>query len=97
MPRQTINLGSSPNKGDGDPLRLAFEKINSNFEELYNATPAGGTFVGDIIGSVFADDSTVLVDGVAGTIPGYVSIDELQDIAAQSTDFNDFKARIANL
>lgn len=97
MARQIINLGSSPNKGDGDPVRLAFEKVNANFEELYNATPAGGTFVGDIIGSVFADDSTILVDGVNGEIPGYVSLATLKDVAAQSTDFNDFKARIVNL
>ena len=35
MARQTINIGSSPNKGDGDPLRTAFDKINDNFAELY--------------------------------------------------------------
>jgi len=35
MTKQTINLGSSVNKGDGDPLRTAFTKINQNFDELY--------------------------------------------------------------
>ena len=35
MARQTINLGTSANKGDGDPLRTAFDKINDNFSELY--------------------------------------------------------------
>jgi hypothetical protein len=38
MTKQTINIGTSPNKGDGDPLRIAFEKINSNFTELYNSS-----------------------------------------------------------
>jgi len=35
MARQTINIGTSANKGDGDPLRNAFDKINDNFAELY--------------------------------------------------------------
>jgi hypothetical protein len=35
--KQTINLGTSANKGDGDPLRTAFDKVNDNFDELYTA------------------------------------------------------------
>ena len=30
MAQQNINVGTSANKGDGDPLRTAFTKINSN-------------------------------------------------------------------
>ena len=59
----TINIGTSANKGDGDPLRVAFDKINKNFAEL-DVTNT----VKDIKGSVFADDSTVLVDSVNGTL-----------------------------
>lgn len=51
---------------------------------------------GDFQGSVFADDSTLLVDAVNAVIPGYVSVQTLKDIAAASTDFNDFQTRIAN-
>jgi hypothetical protein len=36
MAKQTINIGTSPNKGNGDPLRTAFTKINQNFDELYS-------------------------------------------------------------
>ena len=73
MAQQNINIGTSANKGDGDPLRTAFDKINDNFDELYlkvgNLETGGVTVTtGDIKGSVFADDSTVLVDGVNGTI-----------------------------
>ena len=150
MAKQLVNVGTSVNKGDGDPLRTAFQKINDNFNELYastsldldsigsNMTPTsdggfalgsatkqwsdlyvrdfiyiGGTrlqsdaqgnitvdggslqikdvqgdifaddstkvfdsltqtftgkFEGELIGTVAADDSTVLIDGVAGTI-----------------------------
>jgi len=35
MAKQSVNIGSSENKGDGDPLRTAFQKINENFDELY--------------------------------------------------------------
>lgn len=35
MTQQTINIGSGPNAGDGDPLRTAMTKANDNFDELY--------------------------------------------------------------
>jgi len=105
--KQTVNLGTSANKGDGDPLRTAFTKVNANFTEVYSLLGAEGGDVddvvapmlvhnshtnvtvtrddaankiifsvdpydGDITGSVFADDSTLLVDGVNGLIPSSV-------------------------
>ena len=107
MAKQTVNLGTSANKGDGDPLRTAFDKVNDNFTEVYSLLGAEGGDVddvvapmlvhnshtnvtvtrddaankiifsvdpydGDITGSVFADDSTLLVDGVNGLIPSSV-------------------------
>ena len=65
MAIEIINIGTSQNKGDGDPLRTAFEKVNANFAEL----AAGVSGVTDIQGSVFADNSTLLVDAVNATIP----------------------------
>ena len=67
MAIQTINIGSSANKGDGDPLRTAFKKINANFAEL-DVTNSNR----DINGSVFGDDSTLLVDAVNNIIPSAV-------------------------
>ena len=101
MAIQVINIGTSANKGDGEPLRTAFDKINDNFSELYlkvdNLTGGVGVTVGDLKGSVFADDSTVLVDAVNGNIPGYVKLSVLQSTVAASTDFADLKVRIAAL
>ena len=37
MTKQTINLGT-PNGKDGDLIRDAFDKVNDNFDELYNIT-----------------------------------------------------------
>lgn len=51
----------------------------------------------DLTGSVFGDDSTVLVDAVNNTIPGYVSLSTLQSVSAASIDFSDFQTRIAAL
>ena len=34
MTQKTINLGIA-DKGNGDPLRVAFDKVNDNFTELY--------------------------------------------------------------
>ena len=36
MARQTVNIGSAPNDGTGDPLRVAYDKLNDNFLEIYD-------------------------------------------------------------
>ena len=104
MTKQLINLGTSANKGDGDPLRTAFDKINDNFTEVYGLLGADEVDTDDVIapmlvhnnhvnvvvtrdddadqiiftvdqavtdlqGSVYGDDSTLLVDGVNSIIP----------------------------
>jgi hypothetical protein len=47
---ETIDVGTLPNDGTGDPLRVAYEKINNNFAllsyttaNLTNATTTGNT------------------------------------------------------
>ncbi len=37
MSQQTINLGTA-DSGNGDPLRVAFDKVNDNFTELYSSS-----------------------------------------------------------
>lgn len=32
---QVINIGTSPNDGEGDPLRTAFSKVNNNFANIW--------------------------------------------------------------
>lgn len=55
------------------------------------------SYTGDLTGSVFADNSSLLVDAVNGTIPGYISIATLKAEVAASADFADFQTRIAAL
>jgi len=76
MTQLIINTGTNDNSGDGDPLRVAFTKVNDNFTELYTDLAAvsidlvaGQEYNFNLQGSVRADDSTILVDAVNGTIP----------------------------
>ena len=71
---------------------------------MYDATSGEIThtespvITGDLTGSVFADDSTLLVDGVNGTIPGYVSIASLQAALQDGAgDYAAFKSYILGL
>ena len=70
MAQKTIETGASANSGGGDPLRDAFIKVNDNFTEVYaklTALEDGSittSITGDVVGSVFADDSSVMVDAV---------------------------------
>ena len=41
MSRLGINTGNNPNDGQGDPLRVAMGKINSNFLEIYSSIGDG--------------------------------------------------------
>jgi hypothetical protein len=73
---QTINTGTAPNSSNGDTLRLAFGKINQNFQEIdasKNQLIAGtSTFSVTTSGSViFPDGSeqTTAYIGQGGSIP----------------------------
>ncbi len=54
-----IDIGDLPNDGTGDPLRVAFDKINNNFEELALLAPTGPT------GSFQFKDANALPAGTA--------------------------------
>lgn len=62
MAQEVINVGTVPNDGTGDPIRIAYIKCNSNFGELYSryqqnvpSTAVGTT--GDKAGMYAADDT----------------------------------------
>ena len=71
MAKQIINLGTGELTGDGESIRSALDKVNDNFDEVYPRVEAleDGNITSDVVGSVFGDDSTLLVDGVNSTIP----------------------------
>ena len=66
MPKNTINLGSSPNDGTGSNLRTGGTIINNNFNEIYSNFGDGSNLKPYID---FADDtSTVLRTNIGNPI-----------------------------
>lgn len=55
MAQEIINIGTLPNDGEGDPLRVAFGKINNNFSSLFstatttNESNTSGTTANQVI------------------------------------------------
>lgn len=43
MSKQIVNIGSSPNDGTGDSIRVGMNKINLNFNEIYSVLGDGTT------------------------------------------------------
>jgi len=52
--QEIINIGTLPNDGEGDPLRVAFGKINNNFSNLYSTfvNTSSSYSVGNVPGQV---------------------------------------------
>lgn len=72
MAQEIIRVGSLPNDGTGDPLRVAFAKVNNNFTELYSLSTAEGPngaiqYSTITIGSG-AEGTAVLTDGAVSDI-----------------------------
>jgi hypothetical protein len=42
MSKQLVNIGALPNDNTGDHLRVAYDKINQNFNEVYPVLPTAG-------------------------------------------------------
>lgn len=60
MAQEFINVGATPNDGTGDPLRVAFEKINNNFSNLFpvSSTTSLAYSVGNTAGQVIYEFPT---------------------------------------
>ena len=78
MAKQAINVGTTANDKKGDSLRAAFQKVNTNFTELYEAVGLADTgqdtaltFVGSTIGT---DDSSSIVIDRATTVSSNLTV-----------------------
>jgi hypothetical protein len=85
MAKQTINTGTSPNARDGDPIRIAFSKVNQNFNELYTLIGAEPD-TADIIKDAAAD--MLINDTHQGITVSYDSINKVISLSL-STSFAD--------
>lgn len=59
MAKQTIGIGTSANDGTGDTLRVAFDKVNDNFTELYSDDAGDVNSVNGASGTVVLDSDDI--------------------------------------
>ena len=81
MAKQVIGVGTNANDGTGDPIRDAFVKVNSNFDELYTDD------AGDV-GSITAT-APIVRDQATGAVTisladEGVTLAKIQDVTANS-------------
>jgi hypothetical protein len=55
MAKQTINIGTIPNDGTGDPIRSAFAKVNQNFTEVYDIAQSAYDYANTIVSDTQVD------------------------------------------
>ena len=69
MSQQIINIGTSAGAGDGDELRLAFDKVNENFTEIYSGNVVTGNLLVTSVAGRIGDVELTWLDvaGVANT------------------------------
>ena len=70
MAQQTLNIGSTANDGTGDTLRVAMDKVNDNFDEIY-ASPIISDFItitGNEIRANRSNDDLVLEPSGTGVV-----------------------------
>lgn len=65
MAYEVINVGSLPNDGSGDPLRVAYIKINNNFAVASNLTPSGSN--GDVQFKLVSVNGNVITDSFSSS------------------------------
>jgi hypothetical protein len=66
MAQQLVNIGSQPSDGAGDPIRVSFDKINQNFNEIYADINAIAATANISLGNVSAPPAQATVNSVNG-------------------------------
>ena len=92
--QEYINIGATPNDGLGDPLRVAFGKINNNFSNLFfttvntSNTYTSGVTAGQVIYEYPANRFTQGMFQIRSSDPGTPDSQDIT-ISAQLTNNND--------
>lgn len=59
MTKEVFNLGTAPNSGNGDSVRVAFQKVASNFDELYQYSNTTNNTLAVVDGRIVLVNSNV--------------------------------------
>jgi len=85
MSKQVINIGQNPNDYTGDPLRLAFQKVNNNFDEIYaNVVSSNYRFTLNTMATVDGNIN-IVPNGTSAVIVGTHNQVFLSNTAASSS------------
>jgi hypothetical protein len=84
MAQQLINIGTSANAGNGDPIRTAGNKINSNFTELYSRVPYSLPIATEIALGGVKVGSTLQINSTTGILNINAVLDNLNDVQIQN-------------
>ena len=94
MTQQIIDVGAAANDGTGEPLRSAFEAVNSNFTEIYTAGPVGSNvqIANNTITTTVTNTNLVLKPNGIGVIQANAavlpSIDNVYNIGSPALRFD---------
>lgn len=90
MAQQTLNIGSNANDGTGDTLRVAMQKVNENFTEIYSApgiTVDSLSFTGNEITATRSNDDIVFQPAGTGAVSfPAIRIDDNNIVGTRSND-----------
>ena len=90
MAQQTLNIGSNANDGTGDTLRVAMQKVNENFTEIYSApgiTVDSLSFTGNEITATRSNDDIVFQPAGTGAVSfPAIRIDDNNIVVTRSND-----------
>jgi hypothetical protein len=84
MAQQLINIGTSANAGNGDPIRTAGNKINSNFTELYSRVPYSLPIATEIALGGVKVGNTLQINSTSGILNINAVLDNLNDVQIQN-------------
>jgi hypothetical protein len=99
MSQSNVNIGSGPSVGDGDPLRVSFDKINQNFTELYaiagSVSTLSNVVVADV-GNVIATSYGNVDLGNVTSMTTYANISSI-DYHVISSPVNSVAGKVGNV
>ena len=94
MSQQTINIGTVPNDQTGDQARVAFQKINENFTELYSGSiPSFSASTGSSLVGYLPAGANAVATTVQGKLRQVISVQDFGAVGDGST--NDTAAFVA--
>lgn len=95
--QEIVNIGTLPNDGEGDPLRVAFAKINNNFTTLFSSSTLSeevvteGDLPNQVLWTIPAEQFTHGVFQIRSSDPSTIDSQDITIRAQITNDANSIK------